>query len=313
ELVAALRRQREADQPAPLLRHEVDRLGRRELRGEREVALVLAVLVVADDDHLALADVLDRLLDGGEARRRLLTAHRSTSFSTYFASTSTSRLTVRPGTAEPRLVRSRVSGIRETLSDSASTALTVRLTPSTAIDPFSTTYRSRSGAAAIRTTRAKPSSRTSAIVPSPSTWPCTKCPPRRSCGRSGSSRFTRSPCARAPSDERASVSFMTSAPKTRSRVSIAVRHTPLTAIESPSAAPSGKSAAIVRRAPSPDRSIATTCPIPCTSPVNTSPLPQPRGDEQILPDALAVERQRAQHFGDRLDPLALERVARGAP
>src|SRR6185312_9205373 len=86
ELVAAVGRQREADQPAPLLRHEVDRLGRRELRRERQVALVLAVLVVADDDHLALADVLDRLLDGGEARLRLLTAHRATSFSTYFAS-----------------------------------------------------------------------------------------------------------------------------------------------------------------------------------------------------------------------------------
>ena len=41
-------------EPAPLLGHEVDGLGRRELRGHRQVALVLAVLVVADDDHLAL-------------------------------------------------------------------------------------------------------------------------------------------------------------------------------------------------------------------------------------------------------------------
>jgi hypothetical protein len=35
ELVAALRRQREADQPARLLRHEVDGLRRRELRRHR--------------------------------------------------------------------------------------------------------------------------------------------------------------------------------------------------------------------------------------------------------------------------------------
>ena len=70
ELVAALGREREADQAARLLGHEVDRLGRRELRGHRQVALVLAVLVVADDDHLALADVLDRLLDRGEALAR---------------------------------------------------------------------------------------------------------------------------------------------------------------------------------------------------------------------------------------------------
>ncbi len=63
ELVAALGRQREADQPAPLLGHEVDRLGRRELGGERQIALVLAVLVVADDDHPARADLVQRLFD----------------------------------------------------------------------------------------------------------------------------------------------------------------------------------------------------------------------------------------------------------
>ena len=66
ELLAALVGQREADQAAAVRRHEVDRLGRRELRRHRQVALVLAVLVVADDDHPAAADVLDRLLDGGE-------------------------------------------------------------------------------------------------------------------------------------------------------------------------------------------------------------------------------------------------------
>ena len=68
ELVAALGRQREADQPAPVGGHEVDRLGRRELCGHREVALVLAILVVADDDHPAAADLLDRFLDRGEPR-----------------------------------------------------------------------------------------------------------------------------------------------------------------------------------------------------------------------------------------------------
>ena len=67
ELVAALRRQRQADQAAAVLGHEVDRLGRRELGGERQVALVLAVLGVDDDDHLAGADVGDRVLDRGEA------------------------------------------------------------------------------------------------------------------------------------------------------------------------------------------------------------------------------------------------------
>ena len=69
ELVGALLGQAEADQAARVRRHEVDRLGRRELRGDRQVALVLAVRVVDDDDDAALADLLDRLLDRGERRR----------------------------------------------------------------------------------------------------------------------------------------------------------------------------------------------------------------------------------------------------
>ena len=55
--------------PARLLGHEVDRLGRRELRREHQVALVLAVLAVADDDHPPAADVLERLLDRREEAR----------------------------------------------------------------------------------------------------------------------------------------------------------------------------------------------------------------------------------------------------
>ena len=51
ELVAALRRQAEADEAAAVGRHEVDRLGRDELRCDREVALVLAIGVVDDDDE----------------------------------------------------------------------------------------------------------------------------------------------------------------------------------------------------------------------------------------------------------------------
>ena len=63
----------------------------------------------------------------------------ATSFSTYFASTSTSRLTGRPGAAVPSVVRSSVSGISDTENESSSIADTVSETPSTAIEPFSTT------------------------------------------------------------------------------------------------------------------------------------------------------------------------------
>jgi hypothetical protein len=135
ELVAAVAGERQADQPAPVRGHEVDRVRSDELGGHREVALVLAVLGIADHDHLAVADVLDGLLDGAERRVR----HGTLSFSTYFASTSTSRLTVRPGAAAPSVVRSSVSGISDTSNPSSSTAETVSDTPSTAIEPFSTT------------------------------------------------------------------------------------------------------------------------------------------------------------------------------
>ncbi len=56
QLLAARARQRQADQPAPVFRHEVDVFGAH-LRGRHdEVAFVLALLVVEDHDHLAGAD-----------------------------------------------------------------------------------------------------------------------------------------------------------------------------------------------------------------------------------------------------------------
>ncbi len=59
---------RQADQAAPVRHHEVDGVRRDLLRRDCQVALVLAILVVDDDDHAAVADRLDRLLDGGEGR-----------------------------------------------------------------------------------------------------------------------------------------------------------------------------------------------------------------------------------------------------
>ena len=62
ELVDPLLGQREADQAAAVLGHEVDRVGRRHLRGDDEVALILAVLVVDEDEHPAVARLVDDLL-----------------------------------------------------------------------------------------------------------------------------------------------------------------------------------------------------------------------------------------------------------
>ena len=66
EVIGALLGEAEAHEAARVRRHEVDRLGRRELRGDDQVALVLAVGVVDDDHEAPFADVLDRLLDGRE-------------------------------------------------------------------------------------------------------------------------------------------------------------------------------------------------------------------------------------------------------
>ena len=64
--IATLRRQRQADQAAPMHGHEVDRLGRNELGGQGQVALVFAVFVVDHHQHAAGADFLDGLGNGGK-------------------------------------------------------------------------------------------------------------------------------------------------------------------------------------------------------------------------------------------------------
>ncbi len=135
----------EADQPAPLLGHEVDRLGRRELGGERQVALVLAVLVVA--------------------RRRPSCPGGSSSIASSIVANGVRRLVAEASLHSVRLqqpldvlgehvdleVDGRARGHRaevralERLRDqrhleavARTGALTVRLTPSTATEPFST-------------------------------------------------------------------------------------------------------------------------------------------------------------------------------
>ena len=155
ELLAPLRRQAEADEPARVRGHEVDRLGRDELRRDREVALVLAVLVVDDDDEAARADLLDRLLDRredaagglvltdssypGGLSRDLAAARGASSRSTYFASTSTSRLTaLARARASASVVSASVCGISATPNESSWSSAIVSDTPSTVIEPFST-------------------------------------------------------------------------------------------------------------------------------------------------------------------------------
>src|SRR5207248_9410054 len=62
-----------------------------------------------------------------------------------------------------------------------------------------------------------------------------------------------------------------------------------------------------------ERSASATRPRSATSPVNIagSPFLDPRRDEQVLADPLAVERHRPDRVRDRLDPFTLQWIASG--
>src|SRR5256885_16772237 len=111
---------------------------------------------------------------------------------------------------------------------------------------------------------------------------------------------------------------MASAAKLPEPTSVAVRHTPFTAIESPSASSSARRLRTRSTAPPPFCSSAITLPRSAISPVNIkraraawppSPLAKACRDQQVLADALATEAERAHSLGDPLDPLALEGIA----
>ena len=63
QLPAALPREREADEPAPVARHEIHVLGPHAVGRHDEVALVLAILIVHDHRHLAAAQIVENLVD----------------------------------------------------------------------------------------------------------------------------------------------------------------------------------------------------------------------------------------------------------
>ena len=66
KLLDAVAGHREADQATTVARHEVDYVGGRELRRDHQVALVLAVLVVDQDERAAVARLLHQFVDRGE-------------------------------------------------------------------------------------------------------------------------------------------------------------------------------------------------------------------------------------------------------
>src|SRR6185369_10722154 len=193
--------------------------------------------------------------------------------STYLASTSTSRFTWLPGASRPSVVISSVVGMRLTSNQGSGpgplSADTVRLTPSTVTEHLATMYRASSGGVATRTTSQCSPGVRARMTPVPSVCPWTRCPPSRPPSCTGRSRLTGDPGASPPSPVRRSVSAITSAVKVLSEESVTVRHTPLTAIDSPCPASAvTRGPRTVSRAASASCSTATTSPSSSTIPVN---------------------------------------------
>ena len=69
ELLNPLASERQADQAARMARHEVDCVGRGELRRHDKVAFVFPAFVVNQDEHPAIAGFLDQFFRAGQVVR----------------------------------------------------------------------------------------------------------------------------------------------------------------------------------------------------------------------------------------------------
>src|SRR5437016_4393102 len=237
ELVQTLTEQRDADQAPTVLGHEVHGFRGHPVGRHHEVAFVLAIFVVHDEEDAPLTDLLDALLDGRKPGHVVpLSASERTR---YLPITSASMFVACPGLSRPSVVTASVCGISMTSKVRSPSAATVRLTPSTATEPWGISRGSRSRLGSVTRTRAVDSTRvTASTVPTPSTCPRTRWPPRAPPKRRGRSRFTGAPGVRCRSAVRERVSGPISKTKPAGRRSITVRQTPLIATLPPTSTPS---------------------------------------------------------------------------
>src|SRR5262249_51275149 len=146
-------------------RHEVDDLGRDLFGRDRQVAFVLAVFIVDDDDHPAVAEGADGSVNLGERSLLHFGLTPSSARSTYLPSMSHSTFTRSFGFNPRRLVCCQVYGMICTSKRRSSTPATVRLTPSRAIEPLRTICEASEGGNRIVSHQKSPSWRISSTVP----------------------------------------------------------------------------------------------------------------------------------------------------
>src|SRR5216683_5934156 len=165
------------------------------------------------------------------------------------------------------MVTPRVCGMRATVKVpcTSSTLATVRLIPSTAMEPFSTTKGWSSSGMSITTSRPAETPFIDLILVVASTWPWTRWPSSNPEAASGSSRLTRAPAFSAPRFVRRSVSGTTSATKVGPDFVTTVKQHPLTATLEPTLSRRAVGACSM---PSLFASASTTVPTPLTIPVN---------------------------------------------
>src|SRR5262249_37921263 len=140
QLVEAIALEGLADHAARVADHERHLLGGHRLGRTDQVAFVLAIFVVDHDHELTAGDRGNGVFDGSERHgdHDSFASWCSTAWATYFASTSTSRLTGAPTGLTPSVVTAWVCGMSAIVKCSGVVSTTVRLTPSTVIEPFST-------------------------------------------------------------------------------------------------------------------------------------------------------------------------------
>ena len=62
QLINPRTRHGKADQATRITRHEIDRIRRRELRGDHQIALILAVFIIYQDEHAPAARFFQQFL-----------------------------------------------------------------------------------------------------------------------------------------------------------------------------------------------------------------------------------------------------------
>src|SRR5271166_3251583 len=208
-----------------------------------------------------------------EAPRLRETPHFPSSLATCLARMSVSMLTRSPGLSNPSVVTARVCGMSMTEKPSVQTSTSVRLTPSTAIDPLGTSSPVQAGSRVNARNSHSPSDRRSRSTAVVSICPCTKCPPSLSPTRSDRSKLTRSPARFPPRFVRSKVSGPAWTSNCSPSLATTVRQQPLTATLSPIASePVKPGQASVNRCPAFSLTIPSTRPRTSTSPVNTLSL-----------------------------------------